>query len=264
MAYERWAEEVGDSNYTFNALAPYFEKTGNFTPPDISKRGINATPQYDLSTLGRLGPVDLTYSNYAQPISTWVQKGLQAIGIQPINGFTSGRLLGSSWLIGTINHTLGTRESSETAYLQPALSRPNLIIYTNTLAKKVLFNGAAASGIEVSTRGYEYILMARKEVIVSAGTFQSPQLLMVSGVGPKAILNQYSIPVISDLEGVGQNMWDHILFGPSYRVNVKTASSLAMGNNFFLENAAFQEEQSGIFASPGGDFQGTWIFISSL
>lgn len=263
-AYDRWATEVGDSNYTFDALSYYFEKSTNFTPPDIAKRGANATPEYDSSTLGTSGPVDITYSNYAQPIATWVQKGMQAVGIRPIKGFTSGTLLGSSWLLATITHTSGIRESSETAYLQPALSRPNLIVYTNTLAKKILFSGTTASGVSVSTLGYEYVLTARKEVILSAGTFQSPQLLMVSGIGPQAILDQFKIPVVSRLEGVGQNMWDHILFGPSYRVNVQTASALAMGDNYFKANEEFVTEQSGSFASPGGDFLGTSILNVSF
>jgi choline dehydrogenase len=256
-AYQRWADEVGDSNYTFEALSPYFEKSTTFTAPDISKRGVNATPQYDLSTLGTRGPVDITFSNYAQPVSTWVQKGMAAVGILPINGFTSGQLIGSSWPIGTINHTYGTRESSETAYLEPALSLPNLIVYPSTLAKKILFDKTTASGVVVSTGGYQYTLTARKEVIVSGGTFQSPQLLMVSGVGPRATLEQHNIPVVANLPGVGQNMWDHILFGPSYRVKVQTASALGMGDNFFVANAKFVEEQTGPLASPGGDFLGT-------
>lgn len=256
-AYQNWAEEVGDSSYTFDALSPYFEKSTNFTPPNISKRGVNATPEYNVSTLGTSGPVDITFSNYAQPIATWVQKGMKAIGISPIDGFTNGHLLGSSWLIATINHTLGTRESAETAYLQPALSYPNLIVYTNTLAKKVLFDGTTATGVEISTAGYPYTLTANKEVIVSAGAFQSPQLLMVSGVGPKDILEEYDIPVVANLGGVGQNMWDHVLFGPSYRVKVVTSSSLAMGDNLYVNSAEFSSEQDGIFASPGGDFLGT-------
>ena len=67
-----------------------------------------------------------------------------------------------------------------------------------------------------------YTIKAKKEVILSAGTFQSPQLLMVSGIGPRDTLEEHDIPVISELSGVGQNMWDHIMFGPSYHVNFPT------------------------------------------
>lgn len=67
-----------------------------------------------------------------------------------------------------------------------------------------------------------YTIKASKEVILSAGSFKSPQLLMVSGIGPKATLEEHNIPIVNALEGVGQNMWDHIMFGPSYAVNLPT------------------------------------------
>lgn len=206
-SYQKWADQVGDQSYTFNNLLAFFEKSLNFTPPDNQKRGANATPSYDISNLGEGQPLSVTFSNYAQAFSTWASKGLEQLGIQPINGFTSGKLLGQSWVLNTIDHTTGARESSETAFLQPALSRNNLVVYVDTLAKKVLFDGTTAVGVEVETEGYTYMLSADKEVIVSAGAFQSPQLLMVSGIGPAATLQQFNIPVIADRAGVGQNMW---------------------------------------------------------
>ena len=256
QSYQKWADEVDDQSYTFDNIAQYFEKSLNFTPPVDAKRGLNATPQYNTSTLGEGGLLDITFSNYPQRIATWVQKGMEAIGILPINGFTNGQLFGSSWVIGTINHTLGTRESSETAFLRPALGRPNLVVYTDTMAKKIVFEGSRATGVQVESDGYAYNLTAGKEVILSAGTFQSPQLLMVSGIGPSATLQEYDIPVLVDLPGVGQNMWDHVLFGPSYSVNVQTASALAYDDNIFKANDEFIQQQDGLLASPGGDFLG--------
>lgn len=78
--------------------------------------------------------------------------------------------------------------------------------------------------MEVSLLGAlpTYTIKATKEVIVSAGAFKSPQMLMVSGIGPRATLEELDIPVVSELEGVGQNLWDHIMFGPSYQVNFPT------------------------------------------
>lgn len=254
--YQKWANDVGDQSYAFDNIQQYFKKSLNFTPPDISKRGANATPEYDLSTLAQGGPLDVTYSNYAQAIATWFQKGMQAIGILPQNGFTSGHLNGSSWVLATINHTTGFRESSETGFLAPALGRPNLKVYNETLAKKILFRGNTAIGVRVESDGSLFAVLAGKEVIVSCGTFQSPQLLMVSGVGPAATLRQQDIRVIADRPGVGQNMWDHVLFGPSYRVNVQTASALAFGDKLEIANEEFVEQQDGLLASPGGDFLG--------
>ncbi|KAL8713854.1 MAG: hypothetical protein Q9220_001999 [cf. Caloplaca sp. 1 TL-2023] len=254
--YQKWADEVGDQSFAFENIQQYFKKSLNFTPPDLQKRGVNATPQYDLSTLNHGGPLDITYSNYPQRISTWVQKGMQAIGILPQNGFTSGSLNGSSWVIDTINHTLGIRESSETAFLRPALGRPNLRIYNQTLAKKVLFSRDVAKGVRVDQGGHQFSVAARKEVIISCGTFQSPQLLMVSGIGPAATLKRFNISLVADRPGVGQNLWDHVLFGPSYRVNVQTSSALSKGNGLAIATQQFIEQQDGLLASPGGDFLG--------
>jgi choline dehydrogenase len=246
---------VGDNSYTYENWLPYFEKSLNFTPPDMTKRALNATPQYDLSSLGRGGPLSITFPNYAQAMSSWVQKGMQELGIAASNGITSGVLMGSSYVIAALQLTQ-KRESSETAFLTPAANRANLNIYDNTMAKKIVFSGKKAKGVVVSNAGQQYTLSAKREVILAAGAFQSPQLLMVSGVGPAATLNKYNIPVIADRPGVGQNMQDHILMGPSYRVNVITAS--AMADPAFAAQAAdlFINNQSGILTSPVGDFGG--------
>lgn len=218
-SYQQWADQVGDQSYTFEKLLPYFEKSLNFTPPDQGKRAQNATPQYDLSTLGNgKGPLSVTFANYAQAFSSWAQKGHAEIGIHPTNGFTSGKLLGSSYTLSTIDRPTMTRESSETAFLQPALGNPNLYVFQSTLGKKIIFDAKKrATGVQVDTAGKVFTLSANKEVILSAGAYQSPQLL-VSGVGPKATLAKHNIPVVADRPGVGQNMW----VGLKYRILVGT------------------------------------------
>lgn len=254
-SYQMWADEVDDRSYTFDNLLPYFEKSLNFTPPDNAKRGLNATPHYDVRTLGPGGqPLDITFPNYAQSISTWIEKGLDAIGVKPINGFTSGKLIGSAYNIATINHTTGLRESSETAFLRPALGRPNLVVYTHTLAKRVLMKGNAAFGVLAAVGNQTVELTAKKEVILSAGAMQSPQLLMVSGIGPKAILKQYKIPLVADRPGVGQNMWDHVLFGPSYITNLITDSALHQPAVMQEAMQLFTSEQGGPLSNSGSDF----------
>jgi choline dehydrogenase-like flavoprotein len=103
----------------------------------------------------------------------------------------------------------------------------NLKVFTLTIAKKILFDAnKKATGVTVESLLIPYTLQATKEVIVSAGAFQSPQLLMVSGVGPAEQLQEQNIPVVMDLPGVGQNMQDHIFFGPSYRVSVPTLTQI--------------------------------------
>jgi choline dehydrogenase-like flavoprotein len=95
------------------------------------------------------------------------------------------------------------------------------------MAKKILFAKTKATGVQVLSKGATTNLQAKREVIVSAGAFQSPQLLMVSGVGPKRALSKLNIPVVVDRPGVGQGMQDHVFFGPSYRVNLPTITRLA-------------------------------------
>lgn len=205
--YEKWADQVGDDSYAWDNFLPYFQKSLNFAPPGPS-RAANATPNYDEESFGSGGgPLSVTFSNYANAMSSWVEKGFAAIGIKPIQGFTSGALNGSAYVLETIRPDQ-TRESSETAFLQPALKSTSLTVYQPTLAKKVLFDSEkTANGVLVESDGVQYTLSARKEVIVSAGAFQSPQLLMVSGVGPKATLEKHNIPIVTDRPGVGQNMW---------------------------------------------------------
>ncbi|KAI9688874.1 MAG: hypothetical protein M1822_001231 [Bathelium mastoideum] len=257
-AYERWANEVGDDSYLFENFLPYFQRSQNFTPPDMNRRFANATPQYNESALGTRGPLSVIYPNYAGAFGTWFVKGLAAIGIHSIPGFESGRLLGSAYALATINYDSNLRESSEVAFLQPSLqeSEPNLIVYPSTMAKRILFNTQKkAVGVEVDTLGRKYTISASREVVLSAGAFQSPQLLMASGIGPAATLQEHGIDVLSDRPGVGQNMTDHVLFGTTYRVNVVTGSSLAYGSNEAIAEQQFREGY-GILTNPNVDMFG--------
>ncbi|RDW91659.1 glucose-methanol-choline oxidoreductase [Coleophoma crateriformis] len=254
-SYQRWADAVGDQSYTFDQLLPYFEKSLRFTPPDMGLRFANGTPEYDPTVLGDgSGPLSVTFSHYVQAFATWATRGLQAIGIPVIKGFQSGSLLGQSYSMFTIDAATMIRDSSETSFLRRALVYPNYSVYQSTMAKKILFDASKeATGVVVDTQGRVYTLSATKEVIVSAGVFGSPQLLMASGIGPAAALQQHGIPVIADRPGVGQNMQDHIFFGPSYRVNAPTASSFS--NPAFAAQAAkdFNERAAGMYTNPAAD-----------
>ena len=257
-SYDMWADLVGDDSYRYDEFLPYFTRHQNFTPPDSSNRFDNATPQYDDTVLGTDGKLEVIFPNYAGAFGTWVEKGLAAIGINPINGFQSGDLIGSSYSLATIEYDTNVRASSETGFLRPELKKeaPNTIFYPNTLGKKVLFDdGLKATGVLVETDGFLYQLSATKEVILSAGAFQSPQLLMVSGIGPRELLEEHDIDVLVDSPGVGQNMTDHVLFGSTYRVNVLTGSSLAYGNNMDIAIEEFKEG-TGPLVNPNVDMFG--------
>ncbi|KAL4882673.1 putative choline dehydrogenase [Aspergillus karnatakaensis] len=263
MAYQRpstgsmdlWAERVNDSSWSWDNIFPYFQKSIDFTPPNNDFRFANSTPEYDPETLSTGGDLSVTHPNYAQPFSSWMAEAFEAEGIENGPGFTGGHLNGSGWLIHTINKAEGTRESSETAFLAPILNRRNLILLDRTRVERILFDGQVATGVEASdlTTNKTFSLRARREVIMAAGAFQSPQLLMVSGVGPADVLAEHGIPLVADRPGVGQNMQDHIFFGISYRVNLETANSLSIPE-IAAQATELYEEKAGPLSAPGGDY----------
>jgi choline dehydrogenase len=206
-ACKRWADAVGDSGYEWENWVKYFDRSTTLHAADTSKRLANSTPEFDpAGARATEGPVSIAYTNYVLPISSWVLKATEALGMKRIPGFIDGTLIGSSWNVMTIDARTQTRESAETAYLRPALTRENLVVHHSTIAMKVLFDRKDAVGVLCNTMGKDLVLKARKEVIVSAGAMQSPQLLIVSGIGPKETLQKFGIPVIVDAQGVGQGL----------------------------------------------------------
>ncbi|KAF4309876.1 Glucose-methanol-choline oxidoreductase [Botryosphaeria dothidea] len=228
QCYDQWAETLGDDSWSWANTQKHFKNSFTFTPPNDAKRGTNVTTKYNPSAFsaGSPGPVQVGYTNFVSAAATWLEKGMAAVGIKPAADFNSGTLLGGAYLSTTIRPSDATKSGSD-QFITRAKSNPKLKVYIKTLAKKILFdNNKKATGVAVDTAGIKYTINTRKEVIVSAGAFQSPQLLMVSGIGPAAYLQSFGINVLSDLAGVGQNMWDHIMFGPSYQVNLVTLNKV--------------------------------------
>lgn len=227
-SYQQWAEAVGDDSCTYDNLVPYFQKSVKFTPPG-PKRAANASAGYNAAAFSDAGgPLDVSYPNYAAPFSSYVQGALNEVGIADTTDFNSGSLFGAQYCSLTVSPNDQTRESSQTSFLNAAIGRSNLKVYSLTSAQKILFNNAKkATGVKVKSNVISYTIKAHREVILSAGAFQSPQLLMLSGIGPSASLQKFGIKVLSDLKGVGQNMWDHAMFGPSFRVKLETFTRVA-------------------------------------
>ena len=261
---QKWADEVGDQSYTWEQFLPYYKKSCNFTSANQALY-TNATNKENPDHFDPAGgPLHISFSNYVDPFGTWAQKGFSYVGMNVTDGLNGGSLKGSAYATLTIDPRDGYRSSSEASFLQAALQNGTApTVYKNSLAQRIIFNGTMASGVTVTTAGaygiptINYTLSARKEVIVSAGVFQSPQLLMVSGVGPKNLLSQYNIPVVSNLAGVGQNMWDHILFGTDYKVDVNTASAALNSPVLAAKGvAAYQQNASGPLSVFGAGYYG--------
>ncbi|KAI1299043.1 putative glucose-methanol-choline oxidoreductase [Xylaria venustula] len=255
---QRWADTVGDQSYSFDNFLPFFEKSLNFTHPNTHFRPSNSTPKYDQTVVGDgSGPLSVTFSNFAFAFGSWATKGFQQMGILANNGFLSGNLLGHGWTASTVDAETMNRESSETSFLRAALGHPDYTVYTRAMAKKIVFDAnKTATGVIVDTEGFEYVLSARKEVILSAGVFGSPQLLLASGVGPEKDLQSLNIPVVANRPGVGQGMQDHVFYCIAFPVNAPTFSSL--GDSAFAAEQAelFDNSASGLLTSTGVDILG--------
>lgn len=254
---EAWAESVNDSSYTFDEVLPFYKKSVQFTPPNTDDRAQNASADYDIEAYeSDGGPLQVSYANFAEPFSSWMSLGMEAIGIDQIKDFNLGEIMGAQYCASTIDPSNELRSSSEESFLSK-IKPKSLRTYTNTLAKKVVFDEKKkATGVQVKgLLGNTVTLSASEEVIISAGAFQSPQLLMVSGIGPSDQLRQHGIDVIADRPGVGQNMWDHPFFAPSYRVRVTTftkfATDLVYAAGQILEALL---SKKGVITNPIADF----------
>ncbi|KAF2140428.1 GMC oxidoreductase [Aplosporella prunicola CBS 121167] len=263
-SYEQWAEDVGDDSYTFDKILPYFERSVNFTAPNTETRLGNATTLYneDVFSSNNPGPVSVSYTNYVSPWATWLEKAMHAIGIKQTQDFNSGNLMGAQYCSVNVRPSDQTRSTSG-AYVNSAINNKNLKVYLNTLAKRILFgSNNTATGVEVSSGIVTYKIHASKEVILSAGAFQSPQLLMVSGIGPASTLNEFDIDVRSELPGVGQNMWDHIMFGPAYEVQIQTLDKVLHDPLYLAEALAeYITNHTGVLTSNVIEFIG-WEKLS--
>ncbi|KAL8655726.1 MAG: hypothetical protein Q9210_000707 [Variospora velana] len=254
--HNRWAELVGDRSWAWDNILPFYRKSVAFTPPNTEKMGVNVEIPYDRAAYGSGGPLHVTYSNYYQPMNPGLIKGFEALNLSSQTGFSSGRMDGYGYLAVSIDPDTQIKDSSETAFLTQALNATNFRTYKNTIAKKILFEGTTATGVQVETAGLSYTLEAAKEVIVAAGVTRSPQMLMVSGIGPREILTQNNIPVIVD-RPVGQNWQDHCAFEFQYEMNVEGNAALE-GDKQFLYQATedFLQTQTGPLTNWGGDILG--------
>ncbi|KAL9089695.1 MAG: hypothetical protein Q9159_002423 [Coniocarpon cinnabarinum] len=258
MVYTRqlWADQVDDQSYTFGNLLPYFQRSVTYKGSDGSKRAPNASVSAAAESFGTNGPVQVSHTNWANAFASWAQRGLAQAGFRSISDFVSGDLLGQQYAAFQLDLETQTRCSSEVAYLRPALQSPRLLtLYTSSLAERILFDDKRAAGVAVSSAGMRIVLHARREVILSAGAHRSPQLLMLSGIGPQETLKSFSIAPLADRPGVGQNLQDQPFYGISYPVDLTTHTSLTTSPDFAAQQAtAYAQSRTGMLTNTGSDF----------
>ncbi len=192
--YDHWAAE-GNPGWGFDDLLPYFKRS------EHNERGADAFH----GTGGPLNVMDLRSPTRFGPV--FIDAAAQA-GYPRNDDFNGAVQEG----VGRyqVTHKNGERHSAAKGYLTPNLGRANLTVMTGAHTTRVLLEGKRAVGIEVRVGGELKQIKAKREVLLSAGALQSPQLLMLSGIGPGAHLQQHGIAVAHDLPGVGANLHDHV------------------------------------------------------
>jgi choline dehydrogenase-like flavoprotein len=191
--YDGWAAG-GAAGWSWRDVLPYFLKAEN------NERGVSGWH-------GAGGPLNVADLRSPHPFSArFIEAGIQA-GLPRNDDFAGETQEGVGYY--QVTQKNGERWSVARAYLDPARGRPNLAIETGALATRILFDGRRAVGVEFDQGGSLRTARARREVLLAAGALQSPQLLMVSGIGPAASLRGLGIPVLADLP-VGANLQDHL------------------------------------------------------
>src|SRR3984885_15349337 len=192
--YDRWAA-AGAAGCSYDEVLPYFRKMEHWEGGASTYRG-------------GTGPLAVQTCRYQDPLIGAFAEAGKAAGHPWTDDYNGEAQLGFSRLQMTIGK--GRRSSSATAYLRPALHRPNLRVEVGALASRVLIEGSRAGGIEYDHGGVRRTVRANREVILCGGVINTPQLLMLSGVGDAEELQRHDIPIKVALPGVGRNLQDHV------------------------------------------------------
>lgn len=237
--YDQWAN-LGNIGWSYNDVLPYFKKSEN----------IGIEEQRYSKYHGRNGPLDIQYSNYKTKLLKAFLKAGRELGYN-ITDPNSEQVMGFGRTPATLRN--GRRCSTSKAFIRPVVDRPNLHIAMKAWVTKILIdpNKKKAFGVKFTKNKRKFAVRANKEVILSAGTIASPQLLMLSGIGPKEDLSAFNISVLRDLK-VGYNLQDHItLSGLAFLVNQSiTISDRKLFNPVDIIQYVFHRR--GPYTLPGG------------
>ncbi|MCH7639587.1 MAG: choline dehydrogenase [Bacteroidetes bacterium] len=199
--YDGWAAD-GCTGWGYADVLPYFKKSEDYAHGASTFHGVG-------------GPMRVENQRTPNPLSeVFVEASVQA-GLPHNDDFNGAEQEGAG--LYQVNQRGGRRESAATAFLRPVRSRSNLVMEIGAMATQVLFEGMRASGIAYVQDGQTKRANASEEVILSGGAINSPQLLMLSGVGPAAHLQAHGIDVVANRREVGENLQDHLVVGIRYR-----------------------------------------------
>lgn len=246
--YDDWAD-LGAEGWDWASCLPYFLRS------EGNARGASALHGAD-------GPLQVCDQQSPRRISRAFVEACESLQIPRNDDFNGPSQAGAGLYQVTQHHVAprrGERCSAASAYLFPAIGRPNLTVLTRTRSERILLEGGRATGVQVRRGLRRLRIEARREVILSAGSFGSPQLLLLSGIGPEAELAAQGIAMNHDLPGVGSNLQDHLDYTLSHRSKRRDVVGLNPAGLVRLARAGWKWRKTGqgLFASPmaeGGAF----------
>ena len=194
MDFENWGQ-LGLSNWNYESVLPYFKKSESIEGLDTEYRNTD-------------GPLKLSRTENGNILSKIYLEAVAEAGYEINNDMNGYKQEGFGLMDTTIFD--GKRQSTSVTYLHPIKQRQNLTLITNIQVSKIIIENSSAIGVEIKNKNKLEKIFAEKEVLLSAGAINSPQILMLSGVGPEEELKNHGINVISALNGVGENLQDHL------------------------------------------------------
>src|SRR5262245_11470265 len=198
--YDRWAAN-GLPTWSYANVLPYFQRQESW------EKGADAFRGGD-------GPLTTQYARYADPVVDAFAAAGREAGYRAVDDYNGCEQEGFAVMQMTIRD--GRRCSAAVAYLKPALARPNLQVEVRALATKILVEHGCAAGVEYRQGAHAVVAHAEREIILCGGVINSPQLLMLSGIGEPEHLRQFDIGVTAAVRGVGKNLQDHMSAGVTY------------------------------------------------
>lgn len=231
--FDTWAK-LGNPGWGYDDVLPYFKSI------EHNERGAD---EYR----GQGGPLWISDPAVKVPSSTDFIESAYRVGIEKTDDLNGELHDGVGFMQYTIRE--GRRQSAYFAFVKPVLHRPNLTVRTGCLVERILFEGRQASGVEILCDGRKQTIAASREVIVSAGSLNSPQVLMLSGVGPADELQRHGIEPVCESAGVGMNLQDHFYVHTAHRSTEESSYNQNIrGLRKYIEGARYLLTKGGYLA----------------
>ena len=246
--YDVW-EQLGNKGWSWKDVLPYFRKSEHYEPGENELHAQGGL--LNVSRLRSPGSINDVFFEASRQNQYKI--------LDDLNGVTDGPdFEGMGYY--DVTHKNGERWSTARAFLDPAEGRTNLTVITGAYTEKVVLENGRATGVRYSTKAESQVVTAKREVILSAGAFGSPQIMLLSGIGPKGKLDPHGIAQIHDLPGVGENLQDHIDYVMGYKGNVKDNVGFSVMGSFRMIGEIFKyvRKRRGMlttnYAESGGYF----------